>query len=311
MKITAERQRTEWVSEHPPTHSLTHLPTYPSSRLCGEKFDGAHRNGEDMKMENKTKAKLKRGEIAVGHFILEFDTPGVGQMIANAGCEFVIFDMEHSSLTQESIRWSVLSAKAAGITPLVRVPYTEYFLMSRPLDAGAEGLMIPRVETRDQTLRIIESTKYPPVGNRGAAFGIAHDDYRGVDIAAAARQANEETLIIVQTETAKAIENVDEILSVDGVDVAWIGQCDLTISLGIPGQYDHPTFLKAFDRVLNACEKHGVALGYLPLSVPEAMAMIDKGVRCIAYSADVFLFSSVLKNDIQKIQEHVAKLDQC
>jgi 2-dehydro-3-deoxyglucarate aldolase/4-hydroxy-2-oxoheptanedioate aldolase len=258
-------------------------------------------------MKNRAKAKLKNGEIAVGHFILEFDTPGIGQMMANAGCDFAIFDMEHSSLTQDSIRSSILSAKAADITPIVRVPYTEYFLMSRPLDAGAQGLMIPRVETRDQTLKIIESMKYPPMGNRGAAFGIAHDDYKGVDIAAAAQRANAETLVIVQTETAKAVENVDEILSVDGVDVAWVGQCDMTISLGIPGQYDHPTFLKALDKILNACEKHGVVLGYLPLSVPEAAAMIDKGVRCIAYSADVFLFSNALKTDIQQIQEHIAE----
>jgi 2-keto-3-deoxy-L-rhamnonate aldolase RhmA len=258
-------------------------------------------------MKNKTKEKLKRGEVAVGHFILEFDTPGIGQLMANAGCEFAIFDMEHSSLTQESIRRLILSAKAAGITALVRVPYTEYFLMSRPLDAGAEGLMIPRVETRDQTLKIIESVKYPPLGNRGAAFGIAHDDYSGMDIASAARVANEETLVIVQTETAKAVENVDEILSVDGVDVAWIGQCDMTISLGIPGQYDHPDFLRAFDKVLNACEKHGVVLGYLPLDVPDAMEKIDKGVRCIAYSADVFLFLQALRSDVQKIQEHIAK----
>ncbi len=257
--------------------------------------------------KNKTKAKLKRGEIAVGHFVLEFDTPGIGQMIANAGCEFVIFDMEHSSFTQKSIRRSIVSAKAADITALVRVPYTEYFLMSRALDAGAEGLMIPWVETRDQTLKIVESMKYPPVGKRGAAFGIAHDDYKAADIAESTQQANEETLVIVQTETAKGVENVDEILSVDGVDVAWIGQCDLSISLGVPGQYDHPTFLRAFDRVLNACEKYGVALGFLPLDVPDALQMIDKGARCIAYSADVFLFVNALKADVQKVQEHIAK----
>jgi len=256
-------------------------------------------------MNNKTKAKLKNGEIAIGHFILEFDTPGIGQMLANAGCDYALFDMEHSSLTQESIRRCIMYSKAAGITPVVRVPYTEYFLMSRALDAGAAGLMIPRVETREQTLKIIDSMKYPPVGNRGAAFGIAHDNYKVEDIAAAARQANEETLVIVQTETVKAVENVDEILSVDGVDVAWIGQCDLSVSLGIPGQYDHPAFLKAFDKVLNACEKYGVALGFLPFSVDEAQAMIDKGVRCIAYSADIFLFSDALKNDVQKLQDYI------
>jgi 2-keto-3-deoxy-L-rhamnonate aldolase RhmA len=255
--------------------------------------------------KNKMKAKVKSGEVAIGHFVLEFDTPGMGHMLANAGCDFVIFDMEHSSFTIESIRRSIVYAKAAGITPIVRAPYTEYFLISRPLDAGAEGIMIPWVESRDQALKIVESVKYPPEGKRGAAFGIAHDDYNTADVGEGARSANEETLIIVQTETAKAVENVDEIISVEGIDVAWIGQCDLSISLGIPGQYDHPKFLKAFDKVLNACEKHGVAPGFLPLSVPEAKQMIDKGVRCIAYSADVFLFAQTLSNDVQQIREHI------
>jgi len=257
-------------------------------------------------MENKTKAKLKRGEIAIGHFILEFATPGIGQMIANAGCDYVIFDMEHSSMTQEVIRQAILSAKAAGITPVVRAPDTEYFLMSRPLDAGAEGIMVPRVESRDQTLKIIESVKYPPIGIRGTAFGIAHDDYKGGDMALGTRKANEETLIIVQTETAKSADNVDQILSVEGVDVAWIGQADMTVSLGIPGQYDHPKFLKALDKIINACEKYGVAPGFIPITVEEANMMIDKGVRCIAYSADVFLYSYFLKEGVRQIKEHIA-----
>lgn len=256
-------------------------------------------------MKNKTKAILKNGGIAMGHFVLEFATPGIGQMLANAGCDFAIFDMEHSSLTQENIRWSILSAKAAGVTPLVRVPYTEYFFMSRALDAGAEGVMVPRVETRDQTLKIVDSMKYPPEGNRGVAFGIAHDDYKGGDMGALAKRENKETLVIVQTETAKSVENVDEILSVEGVDVAWIGQADMTTSLGIPGKYDHPAFLKAFDRILNACEKYGVALGFLPLSVEEAYRMVDKGVRCIAYSADIFLFLTSLKNEVSKVKEYI------
>jgi 2-keto-3-deoxy-L-rhamnonate aldolase RhmA len=256
-------------------------------------------------MENKTKAKLKRGEIAIGHFILEFATPGVGQMIANAGYDYVLFDMEHSSFTQESIRQAILSAKVAGITPIVRVQDTEYFLMSRPLDAGAEGLMVPRVETRDQVLKIIDSAKYPPVGVRGSAFGIAHDDYKGGDIGAGTKNANEETLIIVQTETAKSVDNVDQILSVEGVDVAWIGQADMTVSLGIPGQYDHPKFLKAFDKILNACDKYGVAPGYIPLNIEDAIMMLDKGIRCLAYSADVFLYSFALKEGMRQIKEHL------
>lgn len=256
-------------------------------------------------MKNKTKAKIKSGDAAIGHFVLEFDTPGIGQMAANAGCDFLLFDMEHSSLTQESVRLSVLSAKAANVTPIVRVPYTEYFFMARALDAGAEGLMIPRVESREQALKVIDSTKYPPEGNRGAAFGIAHDDYSVVDFAESAKRANEETLIIVQTETAKGVENVEEIISVEGVDVAFIGQCDLSISLGIPGQYDHPDFCRALDKVKNACDKYGVTFGYLPLNVPEAHAMYDKGARFLTYSADIFLFSNALKGDMQEIQKYI------
>lgn len=258
-------------------------------------------------MKNKTKAILKKGGIAIGHFVLEFATPGIGQLMANAGCDFVILDMEHSSLTQDSIRWSILSAKAADVTALVRVPATEYFFMARALDAGAEGIMVPRVENREQTLKIVESMKYPPVGIRGAAFGIAHDDYKGQDMGGSAKRANEENLIIVQTETAKAVDNVDEIVSVEGVDVAWIGQADLSISLGIPGQYSHPKFLKAFDKVLNACVKHNVVLGFLPLDLNDAYGMIDKGVRCIAYSADVFLFLNALRNDVGKVREYIKK----
>lgn len=258
-------------------------------------------------MKNKTKAKLKSGEIIIGHFVLEFATPGIGYMLANAGYDYVIFDMEHTSFTEEIVRQGILSAKAAGITPIVRVPDTEYFLISRQLDAGAEGIMVPRVETRDQTLKIMESVKYPPKGIRGSAFGIAHDDYKGGDIEFAIRNANEEIMIVVQTETAKSVDNIDQILSVGGIDIAWLGQADMTVSLGIPGQYDHPAFLRAFDKILNACNKYGVALAYLPLNIEEAIDMIDKGVRCIAYSVDIFLYSAALKNGIKQIQDHISR----
>ncbi len=265
-------------------------------------------------MQNKTKAKLKRGEIALGHFVLEFATPGIGNMIANAGCDFAIFDMEHTSFTQEMVRQAILSSKASGITPIVRASDTEYFLMSRPLDAGAEGIMVPRVESKEQTEKIIESIKYPPVGIRGSAFGIAHDDYKGGDIGEATRSANEETLIIVQTETVKAVDNINQILSVEGVDVAWIGQADMTVSLGVPGQYDHPKFLKVLDTILNACAKYNVAPGFIPITLQETKMMIDMGVRCVAYTADVFLYSHFLKAGIDEIKEHIGentgKIDQ-
>ncbi|MBD3184141.1 aldolase [Candidatus Poribacteria bacterium] len=257
-------------------------------------------------MKNKTKEKLRNGGFAIGHFVLEFATPGIGHILANAGCDYVIFDMEHSSLTQESIRLAILSARAAGITPVVRVPNKDYHLISRPLDAGAQGIMVPWVETKEQVERIIESVKYPPQGKRGAAFSIAHDDYSSPDMLETIKQANEENLVIIQTETAKAVDNVDELLSVEGVDVAWVGQCDLSISLGIPGQYDHPDFQDAFNKVLEACKKHEVAMGYIPLNLDEAVEVMGKGVRCISYSADIFLFGQVMKENISSINKLIS-----
>jgi 2-keto-3-deoxy-L-rhamnonate aldolase RhmA len=133
------------------------------------------------------------------------------------------------------------SSRAADLIPMVRIPATEYHLIARPLDVGAMGLMVPMVESAEQAWAIVDSAKYPPLGRRGAAFGMAHDDYSGGDISEKMASANDEVLLIAQIETARGVENLDAIAAVDGIDVLWIGHFDLTNSLGIPGQFSHPT----------------------------------------------------------------------
>ena len=126
---------------------------------------------------NKVKAALKAGGTAFGTMIFEFNTTGIGRIAAAAGAEFVIFDMEHTGWGIDTIRTLIASARGADIVPLVRVPATQYHLLSGPLDAGAGGLMMPMVESEEQARLIAHSTKYPPTGKRGAAFGVAHDDF--------------------------------------------------------------------------------------------------------------------------------------
>ena len=171
--------------------------------------------------------------------MLEFATTGIGRIAAEAGAEFAVFDMEHTGWSMETIRLLMATSRAADIVPLVRVPTAQYHFIARVLDVGAMGVVVPMVADADQARLIVESAKYPPEGRRGCAFGVAHDDYRGGDLAAKMSHANAEVMIIAQIETAQGLRDVDRIAAVEGVDALLIGQYDLTTSLGIPGQFDH------------------------------------------------------------------------
>jgi 2-dehydro-3-deoxyglucarate aldolase/4-hydroxy-2-oxoheptanedioate aldolase len=185
---------------------------------------------------------------------------------------------------------------------MVRVPATEYHLIARPLDVGAMGLMIPMVESEAQARKIVESAKYPPLGKRGAAFGIAHDDYSGGDIIAKMASANDEVLLIAQIETGPGVEHADAIASVEGIDVLWIGHFDLTNSLGIPGQFTHPTYLEAVDTVLAACERHGKAPGIMCGTVADGQAQLQQGFRAMAYSGDLWLYQLALRQGLETLR---------
>jgi hypothetical protein len=156
--------------------------------------------------------------------------------------------------------------------------------------------MVPVVETAEQARLVVDAAKYPPRGQRGAAFGIAHDDYETAeDVVSGMRRANDEPLLIAQIETAGGIENVEEISAVEGLDVLWIGHNDLTNSMGIPGQFDHSDYLRAVDRFLEACADGGKAPGIMSTGVDEARAQLEQGFRCVAYWDDILLYAEALR----------------
>lgn len=251
---------------------------------------------------NPVKRKLMQGGTPLGTMVFEFSTPGIARIMAAAGAEFAVFDMEHTGWSVETVRMLMATTGSTDLVPIVRVPATEYHFIARVLDMGAMGLMFPMVESEEQARLIVNSAKYPPVGRRGAAFGIAHDDYQGGDVLAKIRSANEEQLLIAQIETAAGLENVEKIAAVDGIDILWIGQFDLTNSLGIPAQFDHPQFQQAVARVLDACAKHGKSAGYMALSIAEAHDMLARGFRCLAYGGDLWLYQQTLQQGLETIR---------
>ena len=252
---------------------------------------------------NHVKQTLEAGKVSLGTFVFEFNTTGIGRIAAEAGAEFVLFDMEHTGWSVETIRMLIATSRAAEAVPMVRVPAAQYHFMARVLDMGAMGVMLPMVESEEQAKLIADSCKYPPVGRRGAAFTISHDDYTGGDVAAKQQHLNENTLLIAQIETAGGLENVEKIAQVDGINVLWIGQYDLSNSLGIPGQFDHPRFSEAVDRVISAADANDKAGGYMPLSIEDAQLRIDQGFRCLAYGGDLWLYQKTLAEGLKAVRE--------
>ncbi len=187
---------------------------------------------------------------------------------------------------------------------MVRVPATEYHFLARVLDVGAMGVMVPMVESAEQARRIVDCCRYPPVGRRGAAFAIAHDDYTGGDIIEKMQSANDEVLLIAQIETARGLENVEEIAAVDGIDVLWIGHFDLTNFLGIPGQFDHPNFLAAVaarGRRLPPAQARPAASSSAVSA--EARLRLEQGFRCLAYGGDLWMYQQALTAGLQAVRD--------
>ena len=254
---------------------------------------------------NHVKSDLRAGKHAFGTMVFEFFSPGMPQIIKSAGADFVLFDMEHSGVTIETLKGQIAGCRGLGLVPMVRVPTLQYHFIARCLDMGAMGIMVPMVETAAQAREIVSATRYPPSGRRGAAFGMAHDDYEGGSVADKIAVANERTLVIALVETAQGVANVDEIAAVDGIDVVWMGHFDLTNFMGIPGQFEHPDYLLAVDTIVQAANRHGKVPGMMAADDVWAKDYLAKGFRIIAYGVDHLLLQRVLKDGLSRARELV------
>lgn len=195
--------------------------------------------------------------------IFEFFSPGMSQILCNAGAEFVVYDMEHTGLDFETLKWLFATCRGLPLEPMVRVPGSDYHWLARALDIGARGIMIPMVESQAQAKQIVQACRYPNTGRRGAAFGFAQCNYQGGSVVDKVRDYNDRTVIIAQIETERGMDNIDAIAAVEGIDVLWLGHFDLSNFLGIPGEFDNPRFLQAMERIATVARQHGKAAAFL------------------------------------------------
>lgn len=254
-------------------------------------------------MAQTLRAQLSDRKLKVGHFIVEFATPGVGQLLDAAGCDFALIDLEHSGFHFETLKSVLRYLQAGDVPPIVRVPSKEYHHIARALDMGAEGIMLPMVGSAADAEHIVQCMKYPPRGGRGVALGIAHDRYAPGAVLPKLRAANDNTVLFAQIESAQGVANAQAIAAVDGVDCLWVGHFDLSASLGVPGKFEHPKFLAAIDTVAAACKKHRKALGRL---VPDAATGIDyhrRGFNFICYSGDVWVYLEGLRTGVTAVRD--------
>ncbi len=251
------------------------------------------------------KKRLKERELVIGTFISEVRNPNVAYMLAQCGYDYFIIDNEHGSYSAETVSNMIAAARGSGLSVIVRIPEIRRETILKPLDSGAAGLLVPQVNTADQAREVIVHAKYPPVGDRGVGLRRAHSRYGRVDAAEYLKQANEETFIAVQAENPTAIENLEEIAAVPGVDCVFVGPSDLSVGLGIPGQVTHPREVEAIDRVIEVCNKHNIITGILMFDADLLKSWVKKGMRFVAYSSDISLLADAAAKGIEELRSAV------
>src|SRR5215469_8289341 len=215
------------------------------------------------------KQMTRTPEAKLGHFIVEFATPGIGHILKSAGCDFVLFDLEHSGFGFETAKSAIRYFEAADLPVIVRAPSKEYHHIARAMDMGAEGLMLPMVGTAAEARHIINSMKYTPDGGRGVALQVAHDRYRPGTVKDKFAAANRTTTLFCQIETAEGVTNADALAALPGVDCLWVGHFDLSVAVGVPSKFESKTFKDAIAKIVAATQKHGKALGRLVPTVEQ------------------------------------------
>ena len=247
------------------------------------------------------KEKLAGGVPVSGPIIGDIRTVGAIKALANAGHDFVWLDMEHAMIGWETLLTLVQYARLAGITPLVRATELSYPLIARALDAGAIGIVVPRVESIAQVEEAVSCAYYPPVGRRGGG-GEARNGYERKSPAEILADINGTTVVAVQIETTTAVELVDQIAAVPGVDIVCVGPHDLSISMGLTGQYDHPDFVAAVSHVMTRVAVAGKAAGMVERDARRFERWHQAGCRFFACNSDLNLIYTGAAADVATLK---------
>lgn len=235
--------------------------------------------------ENKLKQMIGGGKGAIGTFVKMTD-PSVVEVLALAGFDFFVLDTEHVAVDREQLLNILRAAEAFDITPLVRVRENQQVEILQNLDLGYMGVQVPNVDTPEQARRMVESVKYTPIGVRGLSPSVRACRYSTMGVADYISKANANTMIVSHCETRQCVENLDEILKIDGIDVIFIGPMDLSQSLGVPGDTASPIVKQTVDTIFEKVGKSGKAIGTVAGTPEAAKALLERGAQYILLSTD-------------------------
>ncbi len=237
---------------------------------------------------NSLKEKLARGETALSLIVRLVSSPEIAVLIRSAGYDSLYVDLEHNMFSIETTSRICSAALLAGIAPLVRVPGPAPEIISRVLDGGALGVIVPHVETAAQVREIVALTKFAPLGHRSIGGPLPHLNFLKVPLLEAQQAMNEATMVAAMLETRAALDNIEEIAAERGLDLLLVGANDLSAELGVTGQFDHPMIGEAFDKVIAACRRNGITAGIGGLAGrPDLIAeYVRRGARYVSAGSD-------------------------
>ncbi len=235
--------------------------------------------------------------------VFEFTTRNLAKILESADLDFVVIDMEHGGNSIETIADQMAWFKSTTVAPVVRVPFQEYHFIARVLDAGALGVMIPNVKDVDTAEQVVQAAKYAPMGSRGVIMASAHADFKKSQPEQFFKYSNENTSVIIQIESLQGVENAEAIASVAGVDALWVGQFDLSQSMGMPGDFENPDFLEAFKKVINAAKANKLAMIMQPSNPQQAQEWLAMGVNALSYHGDFYLYQSALRRGVEQLRD--------
>lgn len=253
-----------------------------------------------MMRSNKLKRMIREGGYAIGTFVKSND-PAVVEILGYSGLDFFVLDNEHVAMSRDSMVNMIRSADSAGIVPIVRVRENRQVEILQALDSGALGVQVPNVDTKEEAAELVESVKYSPIGKRGFSPTTRAAAYGLLDKKSYVALSNDETLVVAHCETVKCMENLDEILELEHLDVVFIGPMDLSQSLGVMGQADHPKVVESIDYIIKKVINAKKAVGIVS-SPAQAQDYISRGVQYLLVSTDQGMISSAAQKIVKDIK---------
>jgi len=249
-------------------------------------------------MKESFRTRLKRGDLLTGTLV-NLPAPEVAEILAEAGFDWLFIDMEHSQLDPPAAQ-VILQAVDHRINCVLRVALNDEIWIKKALDSGASGVMVPQVNSAEDARRAVRFCKYPPQGSR--SVGLSRAQGYGVRLAEYLAEANLQTAVIVQVEHIQAVNNIEAILAVEGLDAVLVGPYDLSASMDHMGQVEHPEVQAAIRRVRLACQAHNMPLGIYAATAERAKAYIKEGYRLVAVGSDTLILDSAAREILAKLR---------